>query len=1013
MPKRLAKREEGVDVDLKRDEEGAAAELLANALSTKGFCVVEPHLDESLLEQVLNEVELLKEQDRFIRPPALVAEGLLGLEGSSQIAELVSPEESYDGKDGPGLGRLDSLMTDTAQELGPFFDSIGFDFTHRTRSVVHETGIPTQSPDLTEHHVTTWLEKFLRHKVMAIVFVGPIVGNLKLQVHEDEDVDSYEIPVPPGRMVLLRPDILAHEYVSLGKATAVSTFFIQGQAYKKNHATGGFLMCPVAKEMDKWAMDRVAQLRAEQKEGSMRDPDIPAEFQRAMDLFFLKDRHTVAIRGFAARLPTTWDPAGWFGGMIVGTDMPIRIPFQRWDHDPYYEPHPEGWRYGKTFSQHGAFMDGPEFFDNKMFSISTMEARTMDPNQRLILEVAYGALYNMGLKKNHLMNAHSGVFLGYTFGEYNYVPQMDTCKGPTGGAGCVASNRVSFCLGMKGPSFTIDTECSSSLQALYLCAEANQKKGMGVSTDHGCAIGATMMLSPMWWAGACAAGWMTSMGRCFTFDVSASGYVRSEGSCAAAMKSLNEVVDGEIVEDETKGVLGVLAGASSNHNGKSASLKAPNSIGEQEVIMQTCRAAGISPDNIDAVEAHGAGAYLSDIVEVSSLTRVHRSDSTTGQPLSIMALKTNTGNLMETGGIAAFMKIVLGQQWGLIPPNQHLRELNPQMDIEQVDINFISEVIQYPRVHSYSGVMSMGCGGTNVYATAWGMLDPDKVPSSADFPAQREMITFWPGGGGELEEQAVPLRGYFIVGSWSQWTDPVPMTEDPQGTFTAIVTLGENSWEQFQIWMDADADKILHPGWPKAGKETAVEGPEAEAGDNSWMIDGRSWSWEVPEQDALTVNIPAPTNPDAGKPGDKYRISLRIAGAWRMVAWEKEEELEEGEALPVESAGRYYVLGSWDDWTLTEMSPDTKQPGVFTVQVTLTTMGGLFNISRNRDMSQILYPGDVIDDTGETSVEGPEDPEVDAPSWYIDGRSGETFLIEFQRTLGSGQDMKKVSWKRL
>lgn len=1000
---------EGTDVALHKVPNNVAGEVLAANLVSKGFCAIDMGLEDGLLEKVQGDINFFKTAGRFYQPAEAIANGLLGIEGSARIAELEAPYADVDADS--GLLKVDGMVTDMGALLNQYYDELGFDMSHRTSAVLHESGAPDEEgPPLTEKDVSNWLEKFLRHKLMVLAFIGPMEGVLSLKVYNDDETDAYEIPTAPGMMVVLRPDIMSHQHIALGKTLVLSSFFIDGHAFQKSHATGGWIMCPPARELDNWAMERIKVLKDQTQDESEWDASLPREWQRAMNLWYFSGS-MVAVRGTGVKVASTWNPNDWFQSQTNCPDMLTNVPLSRWDHHPYYDSNPECWRFAKTFANHGAFMDGVDLFDAKQFSISVAESRGMDPNQRQVLEVGYEALWNMGMKKNTLMNGVGSVYVGHTFGDFGFAEKSDGgVKGPTSGAGCIVANRLSFVLGIKGPSMTLDTDQSSSMIAAYMTAESVQRKGRGVMADFGVGMGSQLMVTPIWWTQHCAMGWISYRGRCLTFDASASGFARGEGVIACAMRPIQEVVDGQPVVDGSLPFVGAIAGCTTNVNGKGASLSAPNGLAEQEVIANTVRNAGIAASDVDCVEAHGSGAFLADVVEVGSLLRSHRNVDPT--PLQITSVKTLSGNLMETGGIASMLKNMMGAQWGYVAPGLHLREVNPHMDIVDAPINLLSECLAHSRKHTLSGCMSQGFGGSNVYAITWGEMDTAKVLISA--ASSGEQIHFWPGGGGFLENEMKPVEGYYIVGSWTEWCNPEEMADEGKGVYGYTVTLGDNGWEQFQILLDGSFKSVVHPPSPKAPKQAEVMGPDDNAEGCTWMIDGRCDLFSVQDGDDAEASskIVSVGSADMGKPGDRYRVQLRIHGKWRQVTWTKQVESAD-DTLATVPIGNYYIYSNWNSWTLEKMAEDSAVKGLFYAEVKFLKDRGEFQIIRNRDSSQTLYPGYQYASSGsDREVQGPDEWGQDK-CWFIDAKAGDVFRIEFQRTQGDDKDEKAVTWRRL
>jgi len=457
-----------------------------------------------------------------------------------------------------------------------------------------------------------------------------------------------------------------------------------------------------------------------------------------MNLTFFQG-HMTAVTGLAGRFPGSWDYEQWFGMLAAGPDAIVQVPANRWDHSEVYDPSPDSWKRGKAYCQHGAFMDGADLFDNKFFGLSMVETKGMDPNQRHLLEVAYASLNMSGQSKKSLMNSSGSVYAGNQAFEITFVAVPEECRGcgPTGGAGCIAANRISYIFGLKGPSMGVDTDTASSMSAIYLTAESVQRKGRGKSADFGVALGCALMVSPMWWHQHCALGWMTDRGRCYSFDASASGYVRAEACLAATLRPYGEVLEQEFLPNEKDKVLGVIAGCSVNSNGYGAGMAAPNAAAELELVAETSRSAGISALDIDAVETHGYGSLLGDAVEVSNLSRVHRNGISPGDdgydsgPLVVTSVKTMTGHTMESSGIASLLKVILSAQYGVIRSNIHLRQANPHLDLDESAAILPTEAVDLWRLKNFSGVLSKGFNGTNGYCITWGEVNFGKVQKQA------------------------------------------------------------------------------------------------------------------------------------------------------------------------------------------------------------------------------------------------------------------------------------------
>jgi len=295
---------------------------------------------------------------------------------------------------------------------------------------------------------------------------------------------------------------------------------------------------------------------------------------------------------------------------------------------------------------------------------------------------------------------------------------------------------------------------------------------------------------------------------------------------------------------------------------------------------------------------------------------------------------------------------------------------------------------------------------------SWGQVDEQRMPA-APTASVEDQILFWPGGGGKLQMEQMPDRSYKIVGTWSSWTEAHTMEVEEQGVFGFTMTLGENRWEQFQIWLDGDASRKLHPGEIKAGKGGQVFGPEEDFEGCNWLLDGRGEHGMHNSGTAIVMK-----GPDFGVPGDQYRIRLYVAGKWRTVSWEKLPPAaeDEGEGVLVAQpvlAGTYFIAGTWNNWQLQEMTRDETSPGVWYFDITIKLFAEEFQIARNMDWNQVLYPNrpEAAGD-GSAEVLGPDDF-GHGLNWYLKGATGETFRVEFQRIIDAETDTKRVTWRRI
>ncbi|RQX68884.1 putative type I fatty acid synthase, partial [Toxoplasma gondii CAST] len=419
----------------------------------------------------------------------------------------------------------------------------------------------------------------------------------------------------------------------------------------------------------------------------------------------------MAIVSMSCRLPGNSTCPDLFWDMLMRcTDCVCDIPLTRWNAEEVYSEDPD--LPGKCYTRRGAFIENAEYFDNSFFGISPSEVKHMDPQQRLLLEVAYEAFAGAGLTKEKLLGANIGVFVGACNHDWTYLIQEDKISAytGTGSAGSVIANRVSYCLGLRGPSVPVDTACSSSLVAADFAFE----KLMLRDCTMALVTGVNLMLTPHLFIAFSKARMLSPDCKCKTFDASADGYVRGEGAGAVLMLPYADAKAKQMT------IQAVVKGTACNHVGRSASLTAPNGPSQAEVIRMALRRAGMKPNDLKFMESHGTGTSLGDPIEVNAVRTVFAPGREKTKPLLIGAVKTNIGHLEGSSGIAGLIKACLVLSRREIPPNLHFKTLNPHINIEDFPVQFVTDFVSLDSVESTrkkntAGVSSFGFGGVNAH----------------------------------------------------------------------------------------------------------------------------------------------------------------------------------------------------------------------------------------------------------------------------------------------------------
>lgn len=422
-------------------------------------------------------------------------------------------------------------------------------------------------------------------------------------------------------------------------------------------------------------------------------------------------REPVAIVGFACRFPGEANDARSFWQLLHGGVDAIReVPAGRWDIDAFYDPDPN--KPGKMSTRWGGFVEDIDHFDPQLFGISPREAASMDPQQRILLEVAWEALENAGQAPDGLAGSPTGVFVGVVNNDYatlqladGGIDRIDTYFG-SGVGHSLASGRISYVFGLQGPSLSIDTACSSSLAAVHLAVQSLRTGECRMAL----AGGANAMLSPDVTIALSKFNFMAPDGRCKAFDARADGFVRGEGCGLLVLKRLSDAqADGDHVH-------ALILGSAVDQDGASSGLTAPNGPSQELVVRQALENAGLSPEEVSYVEAHGTGTALGDPIEVQALGNVFKAGRSPEDPLWIGSVKTNLGHLESAAGVAGLIKVILALQHNEIPPSLHCRELNPHIPWDRLPVRVAAEPVPWiAEGRRAAGVSSFGFSGANAH----------------------------------------------------------------------------------------------------------------------------------------------------------------------------------------------------------------------------------------------------------------------------------------------------------
>ena len=447
-------------------------------------------------------------------------------------------------------------------------------------------------------------------------------------------------------------------------------------------------------------------------------------------------REPIAITGIGCRFPSgANDPESFWRLLRNGVDAIGEVPRERWDAAAMY--HPDASVRGKTNARWGGFLSGVDQFDPAFFGISPREAAHMDPQQRLVLEVAWEALEDAGEAVERLAGSRTGVFLGIYNNDYAWLqsnePDEVDVYSATGSGQAIAANRLSYLLDLQGPSLAVDTTCSSSLVAVHLACQSLRNGESQVAL----AGGVNLILSPLIALSVSKVVPMAADGRCKTFDARADGIVRGEGCGFVVLKRLSNALA------DHDNIIALIQGSAVNQDGHSNGFTAPSSAAQQAVIRQALQNAGVGASQISYVEAHGTGTPLGDPIELEALDAVLGNQRAHEDPCLVGSVKTNLGHLEAAAGIAGLIKVALSLQHRAIPPHLHFTKLNPHISLANGSFEIPTELRRWKDEAKklYAGVSSFSLGGTNAHVV---LTEPPAQPAPAaersDMPSEQAYL---------------------------------------------------------------------------------------------------------------------------------------------------------------------------------------------------------------------------------------------------------------------------------
>lgn len=567
----------------------------------------------------------------------------------------------------------------------------------------------------------------------------------------------------------------------------------------------------------------------------------------------------IAIIGMGCRFPGGADSPDTFWQVLhQAQDAITEVPNDRWNPDTYDSTDPAL----PGCPRRGGFVPHLWDFDAPFFRMAPREALSLDPQQRLLLEVGWEALEHGAIAPDSLNGSPTGVFVGICSIDYwqqllNQSPENIDAYLTTGNTHSVAAGRLSYLLGLTGPSMAVDTACSSSLVSVHLACQSLRNGECNLAL----AGGVNRILSPEPGINFARARMLSPDGRCRSFDADANGFVRAEGCGMVVLKRLRDA------ERDGDRIHAVILGSAVNHDGRTSGLTVPNGPAQQALVRQALENSQVQPEQVSYLEAHGTGTALGDPIEVNALGAVFGGDRASGKPLFLGSVKPTIGHLEAASGIAGLLKVVLALNHEQIPPNLHFQTPNPHVPWAEFSLQVPTKPVVWPKGSDrrIAGVSAFGFNGTNAHVVLADIVEEAPITTA---PAEWNVLCLSARDETALRQLAERYQSYLHEHSVSLadvcWTAAVGRSHFSHRLAIVAQSVGELG-DRLSSYLRGAADSYVYQGRATTTEKSAAlaSGSPLEACRQlaASYIAGDKLDWLQVHPSPMARRIPLPTYP--------------------------------------------------------------------------------------------------------------------------------------------------------